>query len=155
MRFIIRTHIIMVDKWYRNEKFLIALRSIVNDRGFSVSPMARSAVETARCLVEWCSDPNNVQLLTDFTATLFKRLKDCLPKKRTSKYKEKIWGAFHAERCSTEYTSLWSTFLMNSIHQDAHPIFFQHLTDLLYRVVIKEEYPIIERDTAASSDTTR
>ena len=33
--------------------------------------------------------------------------------------------------------------------------FFQHLTDLLYRVVIKEEYPIIERDTAVSSDTSR
>lgn len=63
-----------------------------------------------------------------------------------------MWGAFHRERCSEEYNRLWIEFLMESIDcRDPHPIFYQHVTDLLFEEMIKEEYQVAD----TSTDTIR
>lgn len=55
---------------------------------------------------------------------------------------EKVWGAFHRERCSDEYKALWSDFLLDSIVcTDANPIFYQHITDIVFRMVLRKNFP--------------
>ena len=124
-----------------------ALQSLAGEDSFTISPTARSAAETSRHLAEWCIDVQNEQSLTQFLTTLFGRLKNCLPKKKTKKFMEKMWGSFHRERCSAEYKALWTTFLTNSVNESAQPIFYQHLTDIIFKDIIKNEYPVKESNT--------
>ena len=60
---------------------------------------------------------------------------------------EKVWDAFHRERCSDKYKQLWSGFLLESIRcSDINPIFYQSITDSIFKVMLRQKLPIKERD---------
>lgn len=76
-------------------------------------------------------------------------LENCLPcrKGKHTHYMEKVWGSFHQERCSVQFKSLWSSFLLESIGcTDINPIFYQYVTDFMFKVVLRQKLPIEERD---------
>ena len=78
---------------------------------------------------------------------MFDRCINCSKRKVShSKYVEKIWGAFHSERCLPAYAESWSTFLESSIRSTANPIFYQFITDHIFKLVLKQKFKL-EKDS--------
>lgn len=56
---------------------------------------------------------------------------------------EQMWGYYHCLRTSPEYQMLWESFLLN-VQEPANPTFFQHITDIVFRELVKVEFPVNE-----------
>ena len=87
--------------------------------------------------------------MAHFTSDVFQILENCLPSYNGehTRYIEKVWGAFHRERCSDKYKQLGSVFLLESIRcSDINPIIYQFITDSIFKVMLRQKLPIKERD---------
>ena len=58
-------------------------------------------------------------------------------------HKQEQMGHYHCLCTSLEYRMLWENFLLN-VQESADPTFFQHITDLLFRELVKIEFPVDE-----------
>ena len=70
----------------------------MQDEGFKVpSHEAAHALETARSLTKWTSDPTNVTPCLKFCDELCHNLHQCLPSSTSQANREKMWGKYHQE----------------------------------------------------------
>ena len=58
---------------------------------------AAHALETARSLTKWTSDPTNVTPCLKFCDELCHNLHQCLPSSTSQANREKMWGKYHQE----------------------------------------------------------
>lgn len=123
---------------------------MLEDDGFKFpSTSATEALSIAGQLFPWCNDVANTDALTAFVSGLFDMFDRCLfcsKRKLThSHHIERIWGAFHKERCSPSHVSSWSAFLEASVpHTNSNPIFYQFVTDYMFKVALKQHFRIEE-----------
>lgn len=62
------------------------------------------------------------------------------------KKQERMWGAYHEMRTSSCFTKEWEDFITHSVGvTTALPIFYQHVTDVVFHGLVKIEFP---HDTA-------
>ena len=54
---------------------------------------------------------------------------------------EKMWGHYHCLRTSNEFKIVWEGFLSN-IDEPASPTFIQHITHVIFKQLIKKEFPV-------------
>ena len=134
------------------EILLEALKALLCDDGFTIpSPSAAAALMTASSLLSWCSDSANHLAFAQFADKLMMRLDKAFYAASTCKFltrKEKMWRNFHHIRCSEDFRSLWSFFLLQSVKSEASPVLYQYLTDKFFHHLIT-----IHFTTEASTDT--
>ena len=83
-----------------------AIHAVLLDDGFDVpSTPARKATEPAKCVLTWCEDDENIEVLECFADELVHLLQSCLRPRLTtnqaqSKERGKMWSALHQLRNS-------------------------------------------------------
>ena len=70
----------------------------------------------------------------------------------SSTKKGKMWRAYHQLRTAVTFRNDWKVFLHNSISQQAHPAFYQHVTSMVFKELMKTEYPLSPPDIAEHPD---
>ncbi len=56
--------------------------------------------------------------------------------------REKMWMKFHAARTSKDFLLSWEKLMKESLEKTASPIFFQHITDVIFKKMIKQYTPV-------------
>ena len=109
------------------------------DEGFQIpSQKASDAVGAATLLLEWSKGDANQAIIANFSMKLMQHLRNCLPLVNVTLKREVIWCNFHTLRTSKDHFLLWNHFLKGSIQAGFDPIFFQYVTDHLFRQLIKQ-----------------
>lgn len=68
--------------------------------------------------------------------------------------REKMWGTFHRIRCDEEYRGIWQDMMKKSVGCNASPIFYQYVTDKLFRKLIITRFPVQGSGSDSSSKST-
>ena len=115
------------------------------------SLQATSALKAASSLLEWSLCTSSMPSLTKFCKSLLNHLNKLLPTS-TKLNREEMWRKYHIFRTSKDFFILWGQFLNDSINTGG-PIFFQYITDHVFKLVIKRRFPIPQLcDTVADTD---
>ena len=117
------------------------------DPGFKVpSQLAADALHSAKLLLEWSSVPENRDRFDHFASAIVADLQAALPTNvsaiRLKVQREKIWGNYHTIRSSRSYTEKWLGVLELLEGCEACPIFYQFVTDHVFRQLIKTHFPL-------------
>ena len=127
------------------------MSAIISDDGFSLQqPHVSSAPKIAKELLEWLSHHDHNAAGTQFTQNLTTCLEVCFVSKGQSMKikREKMWGLYHKLRTSVDFAASWTSFLQQSINTEACPIFFQYITNFVFKEMIKRQYPIEPKQSA-------
>ena len=143
-----------------NGSFESAIQAVLGDAGFKFpSQPAQEALEIAGRLGSWCKDTKNTEAMTTFVGKLFQVFDKCIQcstrKLTHTKLMEKIWGAYYDECSQQSFRESWMEFLKNSVEHDRDsPIFYNFMTDTLFRSAIKQYFEIEEssQDTGQQAD---
>ena len=126
------------------DMFETSLKELLKDQGFQIpSALAKEALLAASEMLEWIADDREAAL--SFLSPLVSALELCVRGKRLEKKaeKEKMWGKFHFTRTSKEFLSYWSALMKASlVKETAPPLFYQHITDILFKRLIKLYTPV-------------
>ena len=123
-----------------------AVAAVLNDGGFrlaSVPVTTTTALNTATQLVDWMSQSNNREELDVFAVKVMTHLRNCLPRRIATFRKarrEVMWRSYYKLRTSPSFQSLWKEFVFKSVSVDAHPIFYQYVTDQAFQAVMEETF---------------
>ena len=95
-------------------------------------------------MVEWLTTPDNAALATPISQRIMAALPKCIPQDSTSSRakREKMWEKFDHTRTSTEFKELGIHLMQLSIGKSASPIFYQYITDVLFKTMIKCHFPV-------------
>ena len=139
-----------------SEILVKALQQILDDDSFKInSPVTVQARKSAEMLLEWCLRNINDDKLNAFGEQLLQSLKQVILSSRTKSYshsKEKLWKGFF-NRCSHDFIKQWTDFLV-VVDEPVKPLLFQHLTDLIFQVLLHDHFKIIHIDQEVSSEMT-
>jgi hypothetical protein len=128
-----------------------AVSSVTTDESFQIpSPYASAAVSTATRLNIYITDILNMKVVEEFSSTLFDMLKGCIDTKvckRSEYQRQKMWSKYHQLRTSHIYCKLWEKFIAEGAGHPVSPIFYQHVGNQLFRMLIKEYYYISTEDS--------
>ena len=122
-----------------------AVEKLSADKSFYLpSPLAAAAVATAKLLKQWLHSTENIRPATAFSDNRIASLKCCFPcHSNMCVTREKMCGNFHQLRSSGSFQSMCGTFLWKCAAKEASPTFSQHITDVIFRDMIKHEFPLI------------
>ena len=139
--------------------FLTALLTVLSDDGFQLpSPQAAEARKQALLLNDWCKKPEKQHILQHFAENLiaklsapFKRIvfKQGQSAARFVTQRGRIWGRYHQLRTSIEFRTLWSDFIKLSTQCVATPILYQFLTDVVFEQLVKQHFPVDDKEEAS------
>ena len=125
-----------------------AFKAILEDESFKLpSPQASAALKAASFMLEWvsCGCDANKQCFDIFSSKLVKYLRICLPANPQQSDREEMWCRFHTLRTSKDFFILWNDFLKKSIQDGISPIFFQYITNHIFKEMIKHHFPAVEQ----------
>ena len=135
------------------------MKGVLNDEAFKVpSAEAKMALETAVQVMVWMEEakPDAEVIFEKFINHLSLSLLACFASSQSSMktQKEKMWKAYHQLRISSDFKTKWVSFLDNIITAplSPSPIFFQHVTDLCFKELIRIKYPILNQSGEAVSN---
>ena len=123
---------------------LKAIDAVLVDPSFSTgSAVAADALHAAKTLQEWCVSEENDEIVKGFTSELLGDLQGALvfPRGRRPLNRERIWQQFFTVRSSSGFISRWTAFLERA-SANPTPTLYQHLTDIIFRELMKEHYVI-------------
>ena len=113
-----------------------ALRGLLKDPGFRVSTTGKDAQLAASQLLESLDScgPTVRTAVEEITSALAA----CVAKR------QRMWGLFHKTRTSPPFTAVWDRLLSETLGRQASPIFYQYVTDVLFKEQVKQQYPLLE-----------
>ena len=128
------------------------MEKLLADKSFYLpSPLAAAAVATAKLLKQWLHSTENIRPATAFSDSLVASLKYCFPCHSDMRVRrENMWGNIHQLRSSDSFQSMWSTVLRKCAAEEASPTFFQYITDVIFRDMIKHEFRLISTNQDSS-----
>ena len=130
--------------------FVIGVEQILEDDGFQIpSPLAVAARETATIVLAWCRNPANEQALSTFSSQLVLKLQVAVSQqaRKLQTKREKMWGMYHSIRSSDNFRTSWEKFLHESPGCEACPIFYQYVTDKVFKRLIFMHFPVSTTQT--------
>ena len=134
-----------------------ALQQTLDDESFKInSPVTVQARKSAEVLLEWCLRNKNDDKLNSFSKQLLQSLKQVIQSSRAKSYaysKEKLWKGFFRLRCSQDFIKQWTDFLV-VVDEPVKPVLFQHLTDLVFQVLLHDHFRVSYIDQEVSSELT-
>ena len=117
--------------------------SAVTDDTFSISsPAAAAAIAEAKAMSSYVLSEKNRKEVVAFSSTLHNKLATCLNKryKRSGYQREKMLSKYHQLRISGEYIALWNMFTAKATGSPASPIYYQHVGNNLFKILIDSYY---------------
>ena len=128
------------------------MEKLLADKSFYLpSPLAAAAVATAKLLKQWLHSTENIRPAAAFSDNLVASLKCCFPcHSNMHVRREKMWGNFHQLWSSDSFQSMWDIFLRKCAAEEASPTFSQYITDVIFRDMIKHEFPLRSTDRESS-----
>ncbi len=131
-----------------------AVETVLTDSAFQVpSPDASTALRTARAISDWSKRSENAAALHKFVKYLISQLMPCLgtDKQSLRTRQTKMWGGYHQLRTSVKFVAEWKTFLRDSVGSEVGPVFFQFITNEMFKDMVKQEFEIDPSSADASS----
>ena len=135
---------------------LSGVETILKDPSFSTcSPVAAGVLTSTKLLKEWCIHKENNASVTHFTKELLNYLERALifPTGRHLLNKEKIWQQYFIIRSSNTFISHWRVFLERA-NVIPTPTLYQHLTDIIFRELLKEKYVVPSTACSMAKDVS-
>ena len=123
----------------------MALQALLKDSGFQIpSDSAKEAHLAVSEMLEWLTTPDNAAVATPISQRIMAALSKCIPQGSTTSRakRERMWGKFYHTRTSTEFKELWIRLMQLSIGKSASPIFYQYITDVLFKTIVKCHFPV-------------
>ena len=120
------------------------IEETLRDRSFATgSSIAADAFQAARKLLLWCQDAEKEAAVNNFTTKLVGHLREAftVPSGMRPLNRDRLWKSFFSIRSSSSFIARWTAFL-ESASVVATPVLYQHLTDLTFRMLIRQEYEI-------------
>ena len=111
---------------------------LVDPSFFTGSVVAEDALQAAKLLKEWCIHEENNEVVIGFTYELLSDLQGALvfPPGQCPLNRERIWQQYFSVRSSSLFISPWTTFLEQA-SVNPTPTLYQHLTDIIFRDLMK------------------
>ena len=125
-----------------------ALKHVLDDDSFKINtPSTVQARKSAESLLDWCLNNEMDDKLIEFTKQLTASLKQICSSatKSFALNKQKLWKEFHLLRISQEFVKRWTDFVV-VVDEPVKPVLFQHLSDLIFRMLIKQHFEVIRLD---------
>ena len=98
------------------------------------SSLAEGAKETASSLLTCFGRPNYSEQFSAFATVLIKELLSCFVSQYTSTCdREAMWGSYYQLRSK----NLWVTFVQQAIRKTPSPLFYQHVTHFVFKLLMK------------------
>ena len=122
-----------------------ALQALLKDSGFQIpSPVAKEAHLAASGMLEWLATPDNAAVAAPLIVKVTSAISKCIPQGSTSSRakRERMWGKFHHTRTSTGFKESWIRLMQLSIGTSSSPIFYQYLTDVMFKTMVKCHFPV-------------
>ena len=123
----------------------MALQALLKDSGFQIpSQSAKEAHLAPSEMLEWLATPDNAALAAPVSQEITAAISKCIPQGRTSSRakRERMWGKFHHTRTSAVFKESWVRLMQLSIGKPASPIFYQYITDVMFKMMIKSHFPV-------------
>ena len=124
---------------------LLAVKDLLADKGFEItSSLSTTAVSTAKTFFSWCEENGaecqsfSTEILSDLQS-VFSRIKSTV---RPRVQREKMWGYYHIVRSSLLFRQKWIIVIDNIPGGTPSPIFFQYVTDKIFRQLVKIRSPV-------------
>ena len=108
-----------------------ALHGVLKDPGFEVTTSAREAQRATSSMLEASSGGEDLTARTTVQEVV-STLATCVRGKR-----EDMWAVFHRTTTSTQFIAAWEQLMTITIEKIASPIFYQYLTDTLFKELVK------------------
>ena len=125
------------------------VKAVLTDDGFAVaSPLALASRSVATAVATWCEDPGNEEKLQVFARGLIADLSVCLEGQPTWKphiQREHMWHQYHKVHTTKLFTKKWVDFILLSTSEPASPVFYQYVTDIVFRELIQAHFPVVGR----------
>lgn len=132
---------------------------LTEEGGFQLnSESAINARRTADTVLKWsCIEENHEQYST-FSSEISKSIESyvCTAVRYNSTAQvrlETIWKAFFQLTSSLSFKLKWENFLRPIITTSPCPIFYQYVTDYIFKYHVKANFPIIEPSASVEVDT--
>lgn len=100
---------------------------------------------------------SNEEQLTWFAHVLVVRLQACFACKHTSIVlrKERFWSSYQRLRTSDTFVQSWKDFIQKTVHLKAFPAFYQFVTQHIFDILIKLEFPVNSAVSVSDSECVR
>ena len=145
----------MNDNAATENVLLRALKHILDDDSFKINtPSTIQARKSAESLLDWCLKNNMDDRFIDFTRQLTSSLKQVICSSATKVFtvnKEKLWKGFYQLRISQDFVKQWTDFIADA-DELVKPVLFQHLSDLIFRMLIEQHFKIVHLDQEEFSE---
>ena len=129
-----------------------ALEEVLQDPSFKTSsPVAAGALQAATTLLQWCQDAENEPAVSAFSEKLVMDLSEPFAASSSGRRplnREKLWKALWSVRSSSGFTSRWIA-LCEKASALPTPVLYQHLTDMIFRKLVREKYQISDQTRSA------
>ena len=105
-------------------------------------------------MLDWCADVQNFPKFQGFAAQIIDSLSNCLPLAKSMKkiHRERMWGNFHQLRTSSTFCELWQEFTSEATGRRGSPLFYQRLTDVLFKNILEYIYNVSTESVAERTD---
>ena len=137
-------------------ELLKAINAVLGDPSFSTgSVTAACALKSAKSLKEWCSREENNQAKEVFTSELLRDLQTAFvfPRGKRLFNRERIWQQYFTVRSSSKFITRWTTLLQQASTTPT-PALYQHLTDIIFKDLVKEQYIIPSCENVITEDVS-
>ena len=132
-----------------------SLQQVLSDNSFKInSSVTIQARKSAEMLLEWCLQNINDCKLNAFSKQLVQSLKQVISSSVTKSYshsKDKLWKGFFQLRCSQGFIKQCTDFV-DVVDEPVEPVLFQHLTDLVFRMLLQNHFKVLHVGEEVSSE---
>ena len=140
-----------------DEFVLSAVQQVLDD--FQVnSSVSNAARQVASTFLEWAKTADNKGKLKEFCDEIIRNLEtvfiNTIKCRHTGSVvnRDKLWKNFFLLRSSTSYQNKWKDFVEPILPEiSSSALFYQRVTDVLFRLLIKSHYQIANNDEASST----
>ena len=124
-----------------------ALQNVFDDPSFRTkSQEAANARIGTEYMLQWCSNRDNLPTLLKFTEDLVKDLEGALVKPNGKVLRDKVWESYFYIRSQEAFTNRWTVFLCSANSPIGTPVLYQHLTDIIFKELLREKYSVSAND---------
>ena len=140
----------LIKNMYNCLKFedVLVIRGVESVHDVKVlRPAAVQARSVASAVVEWCQDLQNTTNFCAFEKDLTAELSMCITSSSAAHSgphvrREHMWHQYHSLRISGTFKRRWTEFIQTSTQQSADPSFYQHVSDVVFDELIKQNFPL-------------
>ena len=126
-----------------------ALQNVLDDPTFSTkSQEAVNARMGTEYMLNWCSNQDNLRTLLKFSKDLIQDLERALvnPNGKLLQ-RDKVWETYFYIRSQETFSNRWTTFLCGANSPIGAPVLYQHLTDIIFKELLREKYSVSANDS--------